>query len=43
MKRYKVYIKGGGICYEEANSENEAIIKARRVCPNVINRAVMIK
>lgn len=42
MSRYKVYIKGGGECYIDAESENEAIAIARKNCPNVINKAMKL-
>jgi len=28
MEKYKVYIKGGGECYVDAETDNEAIAKA---------------
>ena len=37
MGTYKVYIKGGGECYVDAETENEAIAKARKNCPNATN------
>lgn len=43
MEKYKVYIKGGGECYVDAETNNEAITKARKNCPNVINRVKKIK
>ena len=43
MGKYKVYIKGGGECYVDAESDNEAIAKAIKNCPNVTNRVKKLK
>ena len=43
MEKYKVYIKGGGECYVDAENSNEAIAKARRNCPNATNRVKKLK
>lgn len=33
MGKYKVYIKGGGECYVDAETDNEAIAKAKKKLP----------
>ena len=43
MAKYKIYIQGGGECYIEAENENEALVKARKNCPNVTNRIMKLK
>ena len=43
MGKYKVYIKGGGECYVDAESENEAIAKAMKTCLNVTNMVKKLK
>lgn len=43
MGKYKVYIKGGGECYVDAETDNEAIAKAKINCPNATNRVKKLR
>ena len=43
MRKYKVYIKSGGECYVDAETDNEAIAKAKKTCQNVTNKVKKLK